>query len=52
MSQIDRRLPTRSQPWIIGRRADLALVSGSSLASFFYIFFLRTVRHVTISQLW
>src|SRR5215471_9013006 len=36
---MDRRLPTGSQPWIIGRRDDLALVTGSSFASFFYIFF-------------
>ena len=44
-------LPTRSQRWIIGRRADLALVSGSSFAGFFYIF-LYSVCHVPISYLW
>lgn len=38
-------------PWIIGRRADLALVSGSSLAGFFYIF-LYAVCRVPISYLW
>jgi len=37
--------------WIISRRVDLALVSGSSLAGFAYIL-LYTVCHVPISYLW
>jgi hypothetical protein len=45
-------IPTRAcSRWIVGPRVDLALVTGSSFAGFFYIF-LYSVCHVPISYLW
>jgi hypothetical protein len=45
-------VPSRTRsPWIIGRSVDLALVSGSSLAGFLYIFLFAVCR-VPISYLW
>jgi hypothetical protein len=45
-------IPARSRsPWIIGRGVDLTLISGSSLAGFFYIFLFAVCR-VPISYLW
>jgi hypothetical protein len=37
--------------WIVGRKVDLALISGSSFAGLFYIF-LYSLCHVPISYLW
>jgi len=45
-------IPARTRSsWIIGRSVDLALVSGSSLAGFLYIFLFAVCR-VPISYLW
>lgn len=45
-------IPARTgSRWIVSRGVDLALVSGSSLAGFFYIF-LYSACHVPISYLW
>lgn len=43
-------IPARTR-WIAGRNVDLAFVSGSSLAGFFYIF-LYSACHIPISYLW